>query len=128
MISYVIGKSVERSRNQTSYMRKRRIDKKLHKFWLEYEVVDLSQNSYWREKLFNSETYQEFHINKSNMPNIPQELSIAINRYDLKFKVAKVPSSETDSWLSENESIIFRFWAEAYPSVKIYSGNNPSVK
>ena len=108
-------------------MRKRRLDKKLHKYWLELDVIDLSQRSYWRKKLFESNENQEFEINKDNLTELTDQLKVAIERYDLKFKVARVSSEETEPWLSENGNIIFKFWSESYPNLKHYSGNNPDV-
>ncbi len=108
-------------------MRKRRIDKKLHKYWLEIEVVDLSQNKYWRKTLFDSVENKDYEINANNLIELTEILKKAILKYNLKFKVAKVSSNETESWLSENGDIIFKFWAENYPNIKKYTGNNPSV-
>ncbi|MBC2737473.1 MAG: hypothetical protein HF981_24140 [Desulfobacteraceae bacterium] len=106
---------------------KKRISKKKHKFWLELDVVDLSQNSYWRKKLFDAEENEPFDIDKNNIDHLPNNLIKEILEYDLKYQVAKVPSDETESWLSEGGLVIFKFWVKDFPSVKIYSGNNPDI-
>ena len=107
--------------------RKRRIDKKLHKIWLDLEVIDLSQKSYWRERLFNSNKNQHFDINENNFEEASKILKEAIMKYKLKFKVCRVHESEADHWLSEGGNIVFKFWATNYPSLKAYTGNNPKV-
>ena len=106
---------------------KRRISKKQHTKWLGLEVVDLSQNSYWRKKLFEAKEYEPFDIDKNNLDHLSKNLIKAILEHDLKYQVAKVPSNETESWLSEGDLIIFKFWAKEFPSVKIFSGNNPDI-
>ena len=103
----------------------KRLSKKLHKKWLELDVIDLSQDSFWRKKLFNADKNEIFDIDKNNLDHLPQSLVKKIIKYNLKFKVAKVDTSETDAWLSENGSIVFKFWVVEFPNLKIFSGNNP---
>lgn len=106
---------------------KKRISKKKHKFWLGFDVVDLSQDSYWRKKLFEAEENETFDIDKNNIDHLPDNLIKVILEYSLKYQVAKVPSNETESWLSEGGLIIFKFWAKDFPSLKMFSGNNPDI-
>jgi hypothetical protein len=108
-------------------MRTKRLDKKIHKYWLNLDVIDLSQQSYWRNKLFNSTENQEFKINKSNLTELTEQLKSAIKKYDLKYKVSRVSPKEAEPWLSESGNIIFKFWPEKYPELKQFSGNNPDV-
>ena len=102
----------------------KRLSKKLHKKWLELDVIDLSQDSFWRKKLFEADMNEIFDIDKNNLEHLPQSLAKAILKYNLKFKVAKVDGSETDAWLSENGCIVFKFWVVEFPKLKMFSGNN----
>lgn len=104
---------------------KKRLSKKLHKKWLALDVIDLSQDSFWRKKLFEADKNEIFDIDKNNLDNLPQTLVKAIIRYNLKYRVAKVDGSETDAWLSEDGSIVFKFWVVEFPNLNIFSGNNP---
>ena len=106
-------------------MRKRRIDKKIHKTWLQDIVVDVSQISYWRNKLFKLKENEELEINTTNHKDLPEYIVSAITKYKLNYKVSKVSSSEAEPWLSEGGMLIFKFWAVNYPSLCGYSGNNP---
>ncbi|HAT40758.1 MAG TPA: hypothetical protein DCS87_03415 [Rheinheimera sp.] len=108
-------------------MRKRRLDKKLHKLWLHMGVVDASQNSYWRKKLFEAEEYSSFPIDSENCNGLWAETVVAIKKYKLRYFVAKVPPNETESWLREEGAVIFKFWPQQYPEVIVFSGNNPIV-
>jgi hypothetical protein len=77
--------------------------------------------------LFDAEENEPFYIDKNNIDHLSNNLIKVILEYDLKYQVAKVPSDETEAWLSEGGLVIFKFWAKDFPSVKIYSGNNPNI-
>ena len=106
---------------------KKRLSKKLHKKWLEWGVIDASQNPYWRKKLFESKYYELFPIDKDHLEGILPDVARAIKRYDLHYLASKVSADEAEPWLSEGGLIIFKFWAKHHPSVKTFSGNNPDV-
>lgn len=108
-------------------MARKRLKKKLHKYWLDMGVIDASQVSYWRKILFNSEYNEAFPIDKDHLEGLWPDTAKAIQRLNLRFKVAKVPAELAEPWLSEGGLVIFKFWAANYPSVKMYSGNNPDV-
>ena len=99
----------------------------MHKKWLEWGVIDASQDSYWRKKLFESEDYELFPIDKDHLEGLLPEVAKAIKQYDLHYLSAKVPAEEAEPWLSEGGLMIFKFWAKTYHSVKMFSGNNPDV-
>lgn len=107
--------------------RSRRLRKKLHKQWLQDLLIDASQHSRWREKLFAAEAYTPFPINEKTCSGLPQGTVESIKKYGLRYVVARVPSSEAESWLSEGGSLIFKFWAEDLPELKMFSGNDPDV-
>jgi len=107
--------------------RKARIDKKLHKTWLDLGIIDASQYSYWRKLLFESNEYDVFEISTDHCNGLDSDTVAAINKYNLRFKVSKVPSHEAEDWLSQGGSVIFKFWATDYPSVVMFTGNNPDV-
>jgi len=107
--------------------RTRRLLKKLHKRWLESDIVDLSQNSNWRKRLFDSTPGQIFAISVDDTQGLRRDAASAVRRYKLHFSAQKVASSEGEAWLSEGGNVIFKFWATSYPRTHIYSGNNPLV-
>ncbi|MEH6460690.1 hypothetical protein [Chitinimonas sp. JJ19] len=101
--------------------------KKLHKYWLHLGVVDASLRSYWRAKLFASSRGEIFHIDRNHLIEIDSRTAKAIQKYKLQFSVRVADPSEAEPWLSENGNILFVFWASNFPSVRIFSGNNPDV-
>ena len=107
-------------------MRSARIMKKLHKYWLFYGVIDASMVTYWRKLLFESEPGETFSIDAVHCKGLDLKLVSAMGKYGLKYRVAVVDGSETESWLSENGMVVFKFWAQDFPSVKTFSGNNPN--
>jgi hypothetical protein len=107
---------------------KRRLDKKLHKYWLSLGVVDASLVSAWRRKLFDANEFDEFSIDSDNCDELWSDTVAALKKYQLSYRVARVPNSEAESWLSDGGMVVFKFWATKYPSVKIFSGNNPDIR
>jgi len=109
-------------------MRKKRIDKKYHKFWLPDVRIDASQSPYWRKILFNGEYNEPFTIDKEHLEGISIWTAKAIKRYELRYRVAKVlPEMADEAWLSEGGLAIFKFWCADYPTLCLFSGNNPQT-
>jgi hypothetical protein len=107
---------------------KLRLKKKMHQQWLFVLMVEVSQNSHWRRKIFLSTSLDLFEINSSNHENLSVELVSAITKYELSFCITKVFSNELQPWLSkESNMVIFKFWAKDYLKIKSFSANNPSV-
>jgi hypothetical protein len=106
---------------------RKRLRKKLHRAELHYRVVDLTQKSYWRQRLFDSKAYQVFPIDRDHLEGVPSSLANAIRARNLRFEVSKVDARDAPSWLSDGGLIIFRFRAVEFPSVVIFTGNNPRV-
>lgn len=107
--------------------RSHRLLKKIHKRWLESDIVDLSQDQHWRKRLFDSPPGQVFAISIDDTLGLRGDAVAAVCRYKLRFSLQRVELSQADAWLSEGGSVVFKFWASNYPSVRIYSGNNPLV-
>jgi len=108
-------------------MRSQRLDKKLHKKWLDYGVIDAVQVSCFRKKLFSSKENEVFHIDDRNHEWLPDDVAKAIEKYKLQYCVSKIPVSEAEAWLSAGGLIIIRFWAKDHPNIFVDTGNNPSV-
>ncbi len=108
-------------------MRSARLLKKLHKYWLGYGVIDASTTKYWRKLLFESSPGESYPIDKLHCNDLRENTAAAIAKYDLKYRVGVVDGSETESWISEDGLVVFKFWAQEFPSVKAFSGNNPNV-
>jgi hypothetical protein len=78
--------------------RKRRLDKKLHKYWLSLGVVDASLVSAWRRKLLDAHEFDEFSIDSDNCDELWSDTRAALKKYQLSYRVARVPNSEAESW------------------------------
>lgn len=105
----------------------RRIDKKRHQYWLDLGVIDASQQTYWRKKLFESTTDQVFVIDQYHHVDLCPVTIAAIKKYELSYSVKKVDASEAAAWLSQGGLVVFKFWANHYPTVQSFSGNNPEL-
>ena len=92
---------------------------------LEDVFYDLSLDSSWRKRLFEANFHQAFPIDAGHLDDVPGRIAEPIKKFNLRFLAAKVPPQETESWLSDGGMIVFKFWAQEYPSVSRFSGNNP---
>lgn len=98
----------------------------MHRKWLDY-VIDVSQSSYWRYKLFASANNVVFQIDVADTTGLAGPVVRAIQRYQLRYSVRVGRASEADAWLSEGGMTVFVFWANDFPQVRRYSGNNQAV-
>lgn len=98
----------------------------MHRKWLAY-VIDVSQISYWRGKLFSATKNEVFQIDSADTTGLASATVRAIRKYHLRYSVSVVDASEAEAWLSECGMVVFKLWANDYPSVRSYSGNNPLV-
>jgi hypothetical protein len=105
---------------------RKRLRKKWHKEVLP-DLVDLSQRSFWRARLFQASLGESYPVDSDHLDGVPARLAGAICARHLRFEIAKVAPEETEPWLSEGGLIVFRFRAREFPSVALYSGNNPEV-
>ncbi|HEY0465392.1 MAG TPA: hypothetical protein VGC79_14355 [Polyangiaceae bacterium] len=94
---------------------------------LHVHVIDLSQNSFWRARLFNGPFNEPYHLDVDNLNGVPVRIANAIRRRNLRYDVTKVPANEAEPWLSEGGLVVFRFRAREFPSVTSYSGNSPTI-
>ncbi len=109
-------------------MRKRRIDKKLHRYWLVMEIIDLSQVSSWRKRLFNSQFDELLLVDSNNTEGIGPDAIEVLNKYGLEYTVSKVPSERVSyEWITSDGLIVFEFKARKYPCILFQTGNNPNV-
>ena len=104
--------------------RTRRLTKKLHKKILPDILYEVSTSPYWRKLLFESKPNKVLGISYCSYSALSDSLRKALSTYHLEFSVSVVSENEAESWLSENGNVIFKFWANAIPSLKMYSGNN----
>ena len=108
--------------------RKPRLLKKLHRYWLALAVIDLSQDSTWRERVFNSKYNEEFPIDSENCEGLWQPAIEALSKYGLEYRVSKVPDNQVfEPWLAEGGLVVFEFKAKEFPTIKMQTGNNPDV-
>ena len=106
---------------------KKRIDKKRHRLWLEMGIVDASQRTHWREKLFSASFHDWFYIDSDNCDELDDYVIRAIKRYRLRYRVSKVPNSDVQYWLKDTDLVVFKFCAVDYPSVFFLTANNPKI-
>lgn len=106
--------------------RRKRQDKKLHKKWLDYGVIDASTESFWRKKLFAADDHEPFPIDAVHHQGLAKDVVEALHRYELQYLVAKVPA-EASTADPDEDFVIFKFWARRHPSVQALTFNNPLV-
>jgi hypothetical protein len=109
-------------------MRKRRIQKKFHRYWLELDIVDLSQHQYWREQLFNSNVSEPIDISVKSCDGLTSNILAALRKYKLEYTVSKEKYVDSTLYQSTlNQFVIFEFRSKKFPSVKISSINNTNI-
>jgi hypothetical protein len=106
--------------------RKRRIDRKLHRWFLDLGVIDASQDSGWRQRLFAAGLHECFPIDARHTDGLPDYVARGVRRYGLSFTVCRVPGSWTPFDEDGYEGMVFfRFQASKYPDIVNFSANNP---
>jgi len=85
-------------------------------------MIDFSQSSYWRIKLFQAPYDKKFLISNEYPEVIPAPLREAFRKHDLRYYVSKVATCP-DEFLEG--SVIFKFEASSNPDLVRYSGNFP---
>src|SRR4030081_3784231 len=65
--------------------RSRRLVKKLHRRWLDGVMIDASQVSYWRSRLFDSKPGEVFEISRCDTSGLPRVVATAIRKLGLHF-------------------------------------------
>jgi uncharacterized membrane protein len=91
-------------------------------------MIDASQVSYWRSRLFDSKPGEVFEISRRDTSGLPRVVATAIRKLGLHFSVSSVPPGDAEVWLSANGMVVFKFWATDFPSVHRFSGNNPAAR
>ena len=104
--------------------RSRRLTKKLHKKLLPDILYEVSMSPYWRKLLFESKPNEVLGISYCSYSALSNALKKALVKFQLEFSVSMVSENEAEPWLNENGNVIFKFWANTIPSLKMYSGNN----
>ncbi|MDR0999665.1 MAG: hypothetical protein LBL96_02510 [Clostridiales bacterium] len=87
---------------------------------IEDVALEISQSSYWRHLLFNSEYNQKLVIDSSVEVVIFKYIKEEFVRHDLKFYVSKVEDCPDEF---DPGSIIFKFESVEFPEIVRYSGN-----
>jgi hypothetical protein len=116
------------AQNQDMKKRSPRLVKKLHRRWLAECAIDASQSACWRTCLFDSKAGAVFELSPANLAGLSEHAAAAIQKLGLRFSVTVSDSEGADSWLRQNEAVVFKFWATDFPEVSFYSGNNPAIR
>jgi hypothetical protein len=106
--------------------RKRRSDRKLHRWYLHLGVIDASVDRGWRERLFAAELFAEFPIDCQHTQGLPEAVARGIRRYRLAYVASRIPSAPPPFaalWFEGCEWFCFK--ARGYPDIVSYSANNP---
>lgn len=108
--------------------RKRRIDCKLHRWFLHLGVIDASLDRDWRRRLFAAPPGQLFHIDAQQTDGFPKAVARGIRRYRLKYTACRVESAPPPfNKVCFEGCVWFRFQARDYPEIVSYSANNPET-
>jgi hypothetical protein len=108
--------------------RRRRVDRKLHRIFLDAGVIDPSTDSGWRRRLFAAPLHECFVIDAQHTEGLPDFVGRGVRRYGLSYTVCRVPENETPFVNEGYESyMFFRFQAKKYPEIVNFSANNPDV-
>lgn len=107
--------------------RSRRIDRKLHRRDLDLGVIDASQDSDWRKRLFAAPLHHKFLIDFAHFAGLPDIVVRGVRRYRLEFSVCRLLQGETSfngepGW---EGCEFFRFQARRYPEIVNFTANNP---
>ena len=106
----------------------KRLNKKLHKKYLNDVVYDISVSKLWRKEIFNLASDQSLVINRNSVPPLPSYIKRYFHRFNLQYTVRiieKCPNECLD--IFEEGLVVFEFVAKEYPQIKDYSVNNPDV-
>ena len=108
--------------------RNKRIDRKLHRRYLDLGFIDASQVSDWRRRLFASPMHEEFVIDSLHTDGIPTSVAWGIRRFGLSYCVRCVPQSDSTFIEPDRDGFMFyQFQARQYPDIVTFSANNPDV-
>ena len=87
---------------------------------IEDVALDISQTSYWREKLFKSNYEERMLISKKDEEHIPQYIKHIFTELNLMFLVSKTKYCPE---LFDKGSVIFKFESLPFPSIVRFTGN-----
>ncbi|MGE9759568.1 hypothetical protein [Pseudomonas sp. PDM20] len=93
---------------------------KQHAEYIDDVMIDFSQSSYWRIKLFQAQYGEQFLISNESAETLPEPLREAFRKHNLRYYVSKVADCP-DTFLEG--SVIFKFEASEHPALVRYSGN-----
>ena len=110
--------------------RRRRLDRKLHARYLWLGVIDASQESVWRRRLFDAPLHAAFPIDARHSEELPDDVVRGLRRYGLRYRVARVPRTAETTFAGPGWDgfEVFRFTASRYPDIVGYSANHSAVR
>jgi len=97
------------------------IAEKLHEKHLEDAVLQVSQDSLWRKRLFDGQYNERFLITFRELEELPYSLWTTFSQYGLEYFVSKVHSCPEKF---EDGAVIFKFEAKEFSHLIRYSVNN----
>jgi len=96
------------------------IAEKIYEKYLEDVVIEVSQDSLWRKRLFEGQYNERFLITFKELEELPCRLWASFSQYGLEFFVSKVHSCPEEF----HEGVInFKFEAKGFSHLVRYSGN-----
>lgn len=87
-------------------------------------MLEISQSSLWRKKLFESQNDKKFEISSKKSNELPEYIKNIFKKYNLRYYVSKIESSPENF---ATDLIIFKFESCRFSSIVGYSGNNQNV-
>ena len=106
--------------------RRKRLSRKLHRWYLEMGVIDASLDRRWRLRLFHAPIGKVFLIDAHHTQGLPNDIAYGVQRYRLEYRVKRVPAAQTPfEGYGDDSFKFFCFQAIRHPDLVDFSANNP---
>lgn len=105
---------------------RRRLDRKLHRFFLELGVQDASQITSWRERARDGDLDVEHPIDAAHCAGLPRSVKRGLGRHGLRFTMARVAAvpPEIEAQLGFPGCVWLRFRAARYPDIVCWAATS----
>ncbi len=96
------------------------IAEKSHEKYLKDVVIEVSQDSLWREKLLAGQYNEQFLLTYKELEELPYHLWTTFSKYGLEFFISKVNTCPAGF---APGSLVFKYEAKGFPHIVSYSSN-----
>ena len=106
--------------------RRRRIDRKLHRWFIELGVQDASQVTSWRKLAHDGALDVEHPIDAAHCAGLPRSVTRGLGRYGLRYTMARVAEAPPEAALLGFDGCMWlRFRAVRHAGVVAYTATSP---